>query len=119
MSAFEKLAVPTPEEQAWTPNPQETEVERAKREDPAFAVDYARIRALARDETYNPAKHGPFEPVKAPKRQRLQEAKKMEGNLDVNLEELIGRFEAKAPYRYRPRLVTDEDRPDVRRVAEL
>jgi hypothetical protein len=44
---------------AAEPQPILTELERARQEDPAFVEDLARVRAAARGEIYEPAKHLP------------------------------------------------------------
>ena len=107
MSALEKLAVPTPAELEWVPSGV-SEVERARHEDPDFRMALAKARARVRQETYKPEVHGPFEAPVLPKRERAEKTIQTEGNLDVQLNELIGRFAEKSPYRYRPRLHTNE-----------
>lgn len=98
----------------WTPNVLETEMDRAKREDPRFPEVLARCLAKARGEAYDPKRHGPFD-VKKPPRQQRRESSQPE-SVGGELEAILERFRAKGP-KYTPKF-TGPSRPDThRRIA--
>lgn len=85
MSAAEEL-VPEPRKGPLLTGPDE--VAKARAEDPDFEVTLAKARARARNETYNPERHGPHKPVPIRKRDTAPEPIKQDGNLS----EVIARF---------------------------
>jgi hypothetical protein len=91
-------------EEQWVPNTQATEVERARLEDAAFAVDLAKARARGAGETYDPERHGPFErpEILRPYKPPVLKVSKL-GPTTAEIEAMMARFKAYGG----PRLVKD------------
>lgn len=74
------------------------EVERARLEDPSFAIDHAKALAKARGESYTPEKHGPHPRSIVPRMARIAETKPL-----IDVEALLARFNARAPLKLVPK----------------
>lgn len=94
--------------------PFETEEERARKEDPEFAIVLAQKRAMARGEVYNPAIHGPFDMPTAPRQQRVTKA--ME-SVRVDADAILERFRSKGGRHLRA--IPNAERESVRKVRDL
>jgi hypothetical protein len=66
------------------------EVARARAEDPGFAEVLARKRAMARNETYTPERHGPFVRTAVPRAERVPETR-----VNIDVAAVLARFTEK------------------------